>query len=63
MNAARTLQVTWNGSTFFVPESTAYAYEGGMGYPNTLEVRQPPPPFQDRLRRLDEWSNAVIHSN
>jgi hypothetical protein len=21
-----------------VPESTAYAYEGGMGYPNTLEV-------------------------
>ena len=21
-----------------MPESTAYAYEGGMGYPNTLEV-------------------------
>ena len=31
--------MTWNGSTFFVPESTAYAYEGGMGYPQTLEVR------------------------
>jgi hypothetical protein len=31
------VEVTWNGNSFFVPESTAYAYEEGGGYPQSLE--------------------------
>lgn len=31
------VEVTWNGNSFFVPESTAYAYEEGGGYPHSLE--------------------------
>ena len=27
------VEVSWNGSMFFVPESMAYAYEGGMEFP------------------------------
>ena len=31
------VEVSWNGSTFFVPESMAYAYEGGMEFPPVPE--------------------------
>ena len=31
------VQVTWNGSSFFVPESMAYAYEGGVEFPPVPE--------------------------
>ena len=31
------VQVTWNGNTFFVPESMAYAYEGGVEFPPVPE--------------------------
>lgn len=32
-----TVEVTWNGSTFFVPESTAYAYDGSIEFPPVPE--------------------------
>ena len=35
------VEIMWNDRTYFVPESTAYAYEEGMGYPHSLEVILP----------------------
>ena len=32
-------EIMWNDLTYYVPESMAYAYEEGQGYPHSLEVR------------------------
>lgn len=34
------VEISWNEQSYFVPESTAYVYDEGMGYPHSLEVRQ-----------------------
>jgi hypothetical protein len=33
------VEISWNEQSYFVPESTAYLYDEGMGYPHSLEVR------------------------
>jgi hypothetical protein len=33
------VEISWNEQSYFVPESTAYVYDEGMGYPQSLEVR------------------------
>ena len=32
-------EIMWNDNTYHVPESLAYAYQEGQGYPHSLEVR------------------------
>ena len=34
------VEISWNEQRYFVPESTAYVYDEGMGYPHSLEVRE-----------------------
>lgn len=34
------VEISWNEQSYVVPESTAYVYDEGMGYPHSLEVRE-----------------------